>query len=166
LAHGDLMQPSADLVAIGPVAAPIAPALARLLPIARIDLYQFHRPALRDTCPLCGNPTRSTPNAIGEPAAAVVHADGSAGDTQAGTMPGEYLTAVELRFPRRWLPWYRARTVAAWASWPNGCRPGGAPRAGDCYGVTTRWVSTWATPGAAAAADAAARSSFREWTFP
>ncbi len=52
-----------------------------------------------DTCPLCGNPTRRTPDVIDELVAAVIDEGGSARHVEADTKLSEYLVAAELRFP-------------------------------------------------------------------
>jgi peptide chain release factor subunit 1 len=52
-----------------------------------------------DTCPLCGNPTRHTPDVIDELVVAVIDEGGSTRHIQAGTELSEYLVAAELRFP-------------------------------------------------------------------
>ena len=52
-----------------------------------------------DTCPLCGNPTRRTPNVIGELVAVVIDEGGSARHVEADDRLSEYLVAAELRFP-------------------------------------------------------------------
>jgi peptide chain release factor subunit 1 len=51
-----------------------------------------------DTCPLCGNPTRRTPDVIDELVAAVIDEGGSARHVEADTKLSEYLVAAELRF--------------------------------------------------------------------
>lgn len=52
-----------------------------------------------DTCPLCGNATRRTPDVIDELVVAVIDEGGSTRHIQAGTELSEYLVAAELRFP-------------------------------------------------------------------
>jgi hypothetical protein len=51
-----------------------------------------------DTCPLCGKPTRRTPDVIDELVAAVIDEGGSARHVEADTKLSEYLVAAELRF--------------------------------------------------------------------
>ncbi|MFY9930657.1 MAG: hypothetical protein WAK82_21910 [Streptosporangiaceae bacterium] len=52
-----------------------------------------------DVCPVCGKPTRYTPDVLDELAAAVIETGGSARQITAGLMPEEYPTAAKLRFP-------------------------------------------------------------------
>lgn len=52
-----------------------------------------------DTCPLCGKPTRPTPDVIDELAATVIGEGGSARHIEGDTKLSEYLVAAELRFP-------------------------------------------------------------------
>jgi hypothetical protein len=52
-----------------------------------------------DTCPVCGKPTRHTPDVLDELAAAVIETGGSARPIAADLMPEEYPTAAQLRFP-------------------------------------------------------------------
>ena len=50
-----------------------------------------------DLCPVCGNPTRHTPDVLNELAAAVIETGGSARQITADLMPAEYLAAAKLR---------------------------------------------------------------------
>ena len=52
-----------------------------------------------DVCPVCGNPTRRTPDVIDELVAVVIDEGGSARHVEADTKLSEYLVAAELRFP-------------------------------------------------------------------
>jgi peptide chain release factor subunit 1 len=52
-----------------------------------------------DICPVCGNPTRRTPDVIDELVAVVIDEGGSARHVEADTKLSEYLVAAELRFP-------------------------------------------------------------------
>jgi peptide subunit release factor 1 (eRF1) len=52
-----------------------------------------------DVCPVCGKPTRYTPDVLDELAAAVIETGGSARQIAADLMPAEYPTAAKLRFP-------------------------------------------------------------------
>ena len=52
-----------------------------------------------DVCPVCGKPTRYTPEVMDELAAAVIETGGSARQIAADLMPAEYPTAAKLRFP-------------------------------------------------------------------
>jgi hypothetical protein len=52
-----------------------------------------------DICPLCGKPTRRTPDVIDELVAVVIDEGGSAKHVEADTKLSEYLVAAELRFP-------------------------------------------------------------------
>jgi peptide subunit release factor 1 (eRF1) len=52
-----------------------------------------------DTCPVCGKPTRRTPDVLDELAAAVIETGGSARQIAADLMPEEYPAAAQLRFP-------------------------------------------------------------------
>jgi peptide chain release factor subunit 1 len=52
-----------------------------------------------DTCPICGNPTRRTPDVINELVAVVIDEGGSTRHIEAGTKLSEYLVAADLRFP-------------------------------------------------------------------
>jgi hypothetical protein len=52
-----------------------------------------------DVCPVCGKPTRYTPDVLDELAAAVIETGGSARQIAADLMPEEYPTAAKLRFP-------------------------------------------------------------------
>jgi peptide chain release factor subunit 1 len=52
-----------------------------------------------DTCPVCGNPTRRTPDVIDELVTVVIDEGGSTRQIEAGTKLSEYLVAAELRFP-------------------------------------------------------------------
>jgi peptide chain release factor subunit 1 len=52
-----------------------------------------------DTCPVCGNPTRRTPDVIDELVTVVIDEGGSTRQIEAGTQLSEYLVAAELRFP-------------------------------------------------------------------
>ena len=52
-----------------------------------------------DVCPVCGKPTRYTPDVLDELAAAVIETGGSARQIAADLMPEEYPTAAQLRFP-------------------------------------------------------------------
>ena len=52
-----------------------------------------------DLCPVCGGPTRHTPDVLDELAAAVIETGGSARQIAADLMPAEYLAAAKLRFP-------------------------------------------------------------------
>ena len=52
-----------------------------------------------DTCPVCGKPTRHTPDVLDELAAAVIETAGSARQIAADLMPEKYPTAAQLRFP-------------------------------------------------------------------
>ena len=51
------------------------------------------------TCPVCGRPTRPTPDVIDELAEAVIERDGAVEHVLAETELKEYLVAAELRFP-------------------------------------------------------------------
>jgi peptide chain release factor subunit 1 len=52
-----------------------------------------------DTCPLCGKPTRRTPDVIDELVVTVIDEGGSTRHIEAGTKLSEYLVAADLRFP-------------------------------------------------------------------
>ncbi len=52
-----------------------------------------------DLCPVCGRPTRHTPDVLDELAAAVIETGGLARQIAADLMPEEYPTAAQLRFP-------------------------------------------------------------------
>jgi peptide subunit release factor 1 (eRF1) len=52
-----------------------------------------------DACPVCGKPTRHTPDVLDELAAAVIETGGSARQIAADLIPEEYPTAAQLRFP-------------------------------------------------------------------
>ena len=52
-----------------------------------------------DVCPVCGNPTRRTPDVIDELVALVIDEGGSARHVEADDTLSEYLVAAELRFP-------------------------------------------------------------------
>jgi hypothetical protein len=52
-----------------------------------------------DVCPVCGKPTRYTPDVLDELAAAVIETGGSARQIAADLMPAEYPAAAKLRFP-------------------------------------------------------------------
>jgi peptide subunit release factor 1 (eRF1) len=52
-----------------------------------------------DVCPVCGKPTRYTPDVLDELAAAVIETGGSARQIAADLMPEEYPAAAQLRFP-------------------------------------------------------------------
>jgi hypothetical protein len=52
-----------------------------------------------DVCPVCGKPTRYTPEVLDELAAAVIETGGSARQIAADLMPEEYPTAAKLRLP-------------------------------------------------------------------
>ena len=52
-----------------------------------------------DICPLCGNPTRRTPDVIDELVAVVIDEGGAARHVEADTRLSEYMLAAELRFP-------------------------------------------------------------------
>ena len=52
-----------------------------------------------DVCPVCGKPTRYTPDVLDELAAAVIETGGSARQIAADLMPEEYPAAAKLRFP-------------------------------------------------------------------
>src|SRR5258708_9206801 len=52
-----------------------------------------------ETCPLCGRPTRRTPDVIDELVAAVLDEGGSTRHIEAHTTLSQYLVAAELRFP-------------------------------------------------------------------
>jgi peptide chain release factor subunit 1 len=52
-----------------------------------------------DVCPVCGKPTRYTPDVLDELAAAVIETGGSARQIAADLMPEECPTAAQLRFP-------------------------------------------------------------------
>ncbi len=52
-----------------------------------------------DFCPLCGNPTRHTPDVIDELVEAVIDEGGSVEHVEAGTGLGEYKVAAALSFP-------------------------------------------------------------------
>ena len=52
-----------------------------------------------DICPVCGNPTRRTPDVIDELVAVVIDEGGSVRHVEADTKLSEYLVAAELRFP-------------------------------------------------------------------
>jgi hypothetical protein len=52
-----------------------------------------------DICPVCGNPTRRTPDVIDELVAVVIDEGGSTRHVEADTKLSEYLVAAELRFP-------------------------------------------------------------------
>jgi peptide chain release factor subunit 1 len=52
-----------------------------------------------DTCPICGKPTRHTPDVIDELVTVVIDEGGSTRHIEAGTELSEYLVAAELRFP-------------------------------------------------------------------
>ena len=52
-----------------------------------------------DICPVCGKPTRYTPDVLDELAAAVIDTGGSARQIAADLMPEEYPVAARLRFP-------------------------------------------------------------------
>ena len=53
----------------------------------------------RDACPLCGKPTRHTPDVIDELVAAVIDEGGRVSHIKADTKLNEYLVAADLRFP-------------------------------------------------------------------
>jgi hypothetical protein len=55
--------------------------------------------AAGDICPVCGNPTRRTPDVIDELVAIVIDDGGSVRHVEADTKLSEYLVAAELRFP-------------------------------------------------------------------
>jgi peptide chain release factor subunit 1 len=57
-----------------------------------------------DTCPLCGNPTRHTPDVIDELAEAVIEESGSVRHIEDDDRLAEHLVAAELRFPLPPLP--------------------------------------------------------------
>jgi peptide chain release factor subunit 1 len=52
-----------------------------------------------DTCPLCGKPTRRTPDVIDELVVTVIDEGGSTRHIEADTKLSEYLVAADLRFP-------------------------------------------------------------------
>jgi peptide subunit release factor 1 (eRF1) len=52
-----------------------------------------------DVCPVCGKPTRHTPDVLDELAAAVIETGGSVRQIAADLMPEEYPVAAKLRFP-------------------------------------------------------------------
>ena len=52
-----------------------------------------------DDCPVCGEPTRKTPDVIDEMAAAVVDAGGRVEHVYAETTLDQHVVAAELRFP-------------------------------------------------------------------
>jgi hypothetical protein len=52
-----------------------------------------------DICPVCGNPTRRTPDVIDELVAIVIDDGGSVRHVEADAKLSEYLVAAELRFP-------------------------------------------------------------------
>ena len=52
-----------------------------------------------DACPLCGKPTRHTPDVIDELVAAVIDEGGRVSHIKADTKLNEYLVAADLRFP-------------------------------------------------------------------
>jgi peptide chain release factor subunit 1 len=52
-----------------------------------------------DICPLCGKPTRRSPDVIDELVAVVIDEGGSAKHVEVDTKLSEYLVAAELRFP-------------------------------------------------------------------
>jgi peptide chain release factor subunit 1 len=52
-----------------------------------------------DTCPLCGKPTRRTPDVIDELVVTVIDEGGSTRNIEADTKLSEYLVAADLRFP-------------------------------------------------------------------
>ena len=55
--------------------------------------------AAGDVCPLCGQPTRHTPDVIDELAVAVIGAGGSIHHVDTDTGLSDYLTGAQLRFP-------------------------------------------------------------------
>ena len=55
--------------------------------------------ATGEVCPVCGAPTRHSPDVLDALAAAVIETGGSARQIAADLMPDEYLVAAKLRFP-------------------------------------------------------------------